>query len=241
MRMITWWLTKQVVVLNIKWQQWGTRKSNWLHHVKERIRERMLNCKWCRRWACPSDNLILFQTWTEGQKCGLQWRDKKNGLRWPRWGCYDGCAEWHAKTRSGMNTYEEQQEWCRLPKRSPREDWYGTCMWWGEMANTYWRKFWGQIYQGKRREDDRKPDGKTHVNEIWKVLDWERARRRTGRCGEERSSVIPATLLDGKSQRKKWQQFDAFYDNTKPYMPPVHHVILDLSKALPYLCTYNGI
>ena len=98
MRMITWWLTKQVVVLNIKWQQWGTRKSNWLHHVKERIRERMLNCKWCRRWACPSDNLILFQTWTEGQKCGLQWRDKKNGLRWPRWGCYDGCAEWRRHT-----------------------------------------------------------------------------------------------------------------------------------------------
>ena len=29
-----------------------------------------------------------------------------------------------------------------------------------------------------------------------------RARRRTGRCGEERSSVIPATLHDGKSQRK---------------------------------------
>ena len=31
----------------------------------------------------------------------------------------------------------------------------------------------------------------------------ERARRRTGRCGEERSSVIPATLHDGKSQRKR--------------------------------------
>ena len=29
------------------------------------------------------------------------------------------------------------------------------------------------------------------------------ARRQTGRCGEERSSVIPATLHDGKSQRKK--------------------------------------
>ena len=130
-------------------------------------------------------------------------RDKKNGLRWPRWGCYDGCAEWHAKTRSGMNTYEEQQEWRRLPQRSPREDWTGTGMWWGEMANTYWGKCWGQIYQGKGREDDRKQDGKTRVNEIWKVLDWERARRRTGRCGEERSSVIPATLHDGKSQRKR--------------------------------------
>ena len=127
-----------------------------------------------------------------GQKRGLQRRDKKNGLRWPRWGCYDGCAEWHAKTRSGMNTSEEQQEWRRLPKRSPREDWTGTGMWWGEMANTYWGKCWGRIYLGKGREDDRKQDGKTRVNEIWKVLDWER----------ERSSVIPATPHDGKSQRK---------------------------------------
>ena len=137
------------------------------------------------------------------QKRGLQRRDKKNGLRWPRWGCYDGCAEWHAKTRSGMNTSEEQQEWCRLQKRSPREDWTGTGMWWGEMANTYWGKCWGRIYQGKGREDDRKQDGKTRVNKIWKVLDWERARRRTGRCGEKRSPVIPATLHDGKSQRKR--------------------------------------
>ena len=136
-----------------------------------------------------------------GQKRGLQRRDKNNGLRWPRWGCYDGCAEWHAKTRSGMNTSEEQQEWRRIPKRSPREDWTGTGMWWGEMANTYWGKCWGRIYQGKGREDDRKQDGKTRVNEIWKLLDWERARRRTGRCGE-RSSVIPATIHDGKSQRK---------------------------------------
>ena len=113
-----------------------------------------------------------------------------------------GCAEWYEKTRPGMNTSEEQQEWRRLPKRSPREDWSGTGMWWGEMANTYWGKCWGQIYQGKGKEDDRKQDGKTRVNEGWKVLDWERARRRTGRCGEERLSVIPATLHDGKNQRK---------------------------------------
>ena len=33
-----------------------------------------------------------------------------------------GCAEQHAKTRSGTNTSEEQQEWCRLPKRSRRDD-----------------------------------------------------------------------------------------------------------------------
>ena len=28
-------------------------------------------------------------------------------------------------------------------------------------------------------------------------------RRRTGRCGEERSSVIPAALYDGKGGRKE--------------------------------------
>ena len=90
-------------------------------------------------------------------------------------------------------------------KKITREDWTGTGMWWGEMANTYRGKCWGRIYQGKGREDDRKQDGKTRVNEIWKVLDWERARIWTGRCGEERSviPVIPATLRDGKSQRKR--------------------------------------
>ncbi len=38
-------------------------------------------------------------------------------MRMLRWMC--GVTR---KTRSGMNTYEEQQEWRRLPKRSPRED-----------------------------------------------------------------------------------------------------------------------
>ena len=51
-------------------------------------------------------------------------------------------------------------------------NWTGTGMWWWERANTYWGKCWGRIYQGKGREYDRKQDGKTHVNEIWKVLDW---------------------------------------------------------------------
>ena len=80
--------------------------------------------------------------------------------------------------------------------------WYGHVMR-KDGEHIYWGKCWGQIYQGKGREDNRKQDGKTHANEICKVLDWERARRRTGRCGEERSSVIPATLHDGKSQRKR--------------------------------------
>ncbi len=44
---------------------------------------------------------------------------------------------------------------------------YGMGMWWGEMANTYWGKCWGRIYQGKGREDDRKQDGNTRINEIW--------------------------------------------------------------------------
>ena len=60
-----------------------------------------------------------------GQKRGLQWNDKKNGLRRTRWGCYDGCAEWHVKTRSGTNTAEEQREWRRLPKISRRDYWTG--------------------------------------------------------------------------------------------------------------------
>ena len=56
------------------------------------------------------------------------------------------------------------------------------------------------MYQGKCTEDDLKHDRKTRVNETGKVLDRERARRRTGRCGEERLSFIPATLHDGKGQ-----------------------------------------
>ena len=175
--------------------------------ITKRVGAGWRNWKKCSGVLCDRRGRYTKQ-WS-GQQCyiwqkrGLQRRDKKNWLRWPRWGCQDGCAEWHAKTKSGMNTYEEQQEWRRLPKRSPREERTGTGMWWGEMANTYWGKCWGRIYQGKGREDDRKQDGKTRVNEIWKVLDWERARRRTGRCGEERSPVIPATLHDGKSQRKR--------------------------------------
>ena len=119
-------------------------------------------CQW--NWRGRYTKQWSGQQCYMGQKRGLQRRDKKNGLRWPRRGCYDGCAEWHARTRSGMNTSEEQREGRRLPQRSPREDWTGTGMWWGEkMANTYWGKCWGRIYQGKGREDDRKQDGKTRV------------------------------------------------------------------------------
>ena len=53
------------------------------------------------------------------------------------------------------------------------------------MKNTYWGKFWEQIYQGKGRTT-----------------------RRTGWCGEGRSTVTSATLHDGQSQgkrrRSKW-------------------------------------
>ena len=82
--------------------------------------------------------------------------------------------------------------------RSGPNDWTGTGMWWGEMKNTYRGKCWGRIYQGKGREDDRKQDERTNANETWKVLDWERARRWTGRHGVGRSSVVPATLDDRK-------------------------------------------
>ena len=59
------------------------------------------------------------------------------------------------------------------------------------------------MYQGKCTEDDLKHDRKTRVNETGKVLDRERARRRTMRCGEGRSLVIPATLHYGKARGKK--------------------------------------
>ena len=43
----------------------------------------------------------------------------------------------------------------------------------------------------------------------------ERARRRTGRCGEERSSVIPATLHDGKSlEPVSWDGVTHSYDRS---------------------------
>ena len=110
------------------------------------------------------------------------------------------------KTRPGTKTSERQWERRRLPRRSPKEDWTGRgIMMRGEehILGRFFVDCWERIYQGKGREDDRQQDGKTRANETWKVLGWERARRRTGRCGEGRSSVIPATLHDGKSQRKR--------------------------------------
>ena len=63
------------------------------------------NAVWCRKWL-PRSN-------------------KKHGLRWRRWRCYCGLAEWHWHTRWGTNTLEGQREWCRLPKRSRRDNWSG--------------------------------------------------------------------------------------------------------------------
>ena len=82
------------------------------------------------------------------------------------------------------NTSEGQREWRRLPKRSRRDDSIGTGMCWGEMKNTYRGKCWERIFQGKGRKDDWKQDGKTRANDTWKILDWERARRRTWQWGE---------------------------------------------------------
>ena len=167
-----------------------------------------------------------------GQKRGLQRRDKKNGLRWPRWGCYDGCAEWHAKTRSGMNTFEEQQEWRRLPKRSPRKDWSGTGMWWGEMANTYWGKCWGQIYQGKGREDDRKQDGKTRVNEIWKVLDWVGRGDGQGDVEKEDHQSYRRPYMMGKARGKEEDSVGTF----EVAIIHCHANIWHADHSLPWRC-----
>ena len=119
------------------------------------------------------------------------------------WGFADRVGWWMCGVPRKGNIGNEYIR--RLPKRLLRDDWTGTGMCWGEMKNTYWGKCWGQIYQGRGREDDRKQDGEMRVNEIWKVLDWERARRRTGRCREGSSAVTPATLYDGKSQGKRIQ------------------------------------
>ena len=78
-------------------------------------------------------------------------------------------------------------------KRSRRDYWTGTGMWWREMKNTYWGKCWGWINQEKGREDDWKQDGKMRANETWKVLGWEWAKRWTWWCEVGRSSVIPVT------------------------------------------------
>ena len=83
------------------------------------------------------------------------------------------------------------------------DDWTSTSMRWGEMKNAYWGKCWQRIYHGKGRDEDWKQDGNTCDKETCKILCWEPTRRRTGRCGEGRSSVTPATLHDGKSQGKR--------------------------------------
>ena len=53
-----------------------------------------------------------------------------------------------------------------------------------------------------REKNSQKQDGKTCANETWKILDWERARRWTGRHEVGILSVIQATLCEGK--RKRW-------------------------------------
>ena len=86
--------------------------------------------------------------------------------------------------------------------------WTGTGMWWGEKKNTYRGMCRGRIYQGKGREDDWRQDGKTRVNEIWQVLlDWERTRRRAGRCGEGRSAE--SGRGDGQGDVEKEDQLRA--------------------------------
>ena len=55
--------------------------------------------EYCATEGCQSNWRGRYTKQWSGQQCymgqtrGLQRRDKKNRLRGPRWGCYDGCAE----------------------------------------------------------------------------------------------------------------------------------------------------
>ena len=75
--------------------------------------------------------------------------------------------------------------------------------WYGHVMRRDDWKCWWRLYQGSGRENDRKQDEKTRANKTWKVLDWERVMRWTGRYGVERTSVILATIYEGKRQGER--------------------------------------
>ena len=91
--------------------------------------------------------------------------------------------EWHAKTRSGTNTSEGQRELRRLPRRSHRDDWTGTGMWWGEMENTY---MWWRTHTC----DEERWRTHTCDEERWRTHTWDEERWRTHTCDEEHIHVM---------------------------------------------------
>ena len=105
-------------------------------------------------------------------------------------------------TLLAANTSEWQREW--LLKRSLTV----TGAWWGGMKNTYWWKCWERICQWKGREDNWKQDGKMCANDTWKVLDWEQARIRTGRCGEGRSAESGRGYGQGGVEKEDHQSYE---------------------------------
>ena len=83
-------------------------------------------------------------------------------------------------------------------------NWYGHVL--GRDKGHILRKVSGTNIPGEWGGDDRSRMGKRPIDTS-KELDWGRARRRTQRCGERRSSVIPATFQDGRIQ---WTEEEAF-------------------------------
>ena len=115
--------------------------------------------------------LYVAETWATIKK-------QENGLRWTRWECYGGYAEWHAKTRSGTNTSEGRTTKVSKKITGDMIDFRTSMgMWWGENEEHILRKVLRTDIPGKRKIERQKTRWK--ANETWKVFGWERARRRT--------------------------------------------------------------
>ena len=82
-----------------------------------------------------------------------------------------------------------------------RLNWYGHVM--RRDGEHILRKVLRADIPGKRKRGRPKTRWKDACQRDLKSTGLRAARRWTGQCGEERSSVIPATLHDGKSQRKR--------------------------------------
>ena len=144
----------QLDLLNISESTSPFNMAAWLHIVAGKV------------WLS-----VLFGQGKMRQKRGLQRSDKKNGLRWTRWECYD--ARWMCGvTRKDKIKNEHIWGTTRVAQASKqitqrRLNWFWHVMR-KSLAVTYWEKCWGWIYKENVRQKTEKHDGKTRANETWK-------------------------------------------------------------------------
>ena len=114
-------------------------------------------------------------------------------MRMLRWMCGDKIRNEHIR-----GTTRVAQASKKITER--RLNWYGHVM--RRDGEHILRKVLRADIPGKRKRGRPKTRWKDACQRDLKSTGLRAGEERTGRCGEERSSVIPATLHDGRSQRK---------------------------------------